>query len=57
MKSQVFKNFDLTILPSIGMILFLIIFLGMIIWIFRKDSKSIYKELSNIPLDEGKNNE
>lgn len=57
MKSQVFKNFDLTILPTIGMILFLTIFIGMIFWIYRKDSKDIYKELSQMPLDEGKSNE
>ncbi len=57
MKRQVFENFDLTILPSIGMILFLSVFLGMVIWVFRKNSKQIYSEMSQIPLEEERNHE
>ncbi|MCB9091929.1 MAG: CcoQ/FixQ family Cbb3-type cytochrome c oxidase assembly chaperone [Halobacteriovoraceae bacterium] len=57
MKSQVFENFDLTILPTIGMIVFLVVFLFVVIWVFRKNSKKIYTEMSNIPLNEGNNNE
>ena len=57
MKRQVFENFDLTILPSIGMILFLSVFLGMVIWVFRRNSKQIYNEMSQIPLEEERSHE
>ncbi len=57
MKKQVFESFDLTILPSIGMVLFLTVFIGMIIWVFRKNSKEIYQEMSQIPLEEGNDHE
>ena len=39
-------------LPVISMFMFLSIFLGSLIWVFRKGSKEVYSELSQLPLAE-----
>lgn len=54
MKKQVFENFDITLLPSLGMILFLVLFIGVVIWVFRKSSEKLYHEVENLPLEEAK---
>jgi cbb3-type cytochrome oxidase subunit 3 len=49
MRSQAFANFTITILPTIGLFIFLLIFICACLWVFRKDSKEYYKKLSSIP--------
>jgi hypothetical protein len=39
-----------TWLPVISMLLFLGVFLGVCIWVYRKDSSEIYRELGALPL-------
>jgi cbb3-type cytochrome oxidase subunit 3 len=52
MRSQIFKNFDLVLLPTWGMILFLTVFVGMFLWTFRKGSKKYYEEIQQLPISE-----
>ncbi|MBU6153010.1 MAG: CcoQ/FixQ family Cbb3-type cytochrome c oxidase assembly chaperone [Bdellovibrionales bacterium] len=39
-----------TWLPVISMFLFLAVFLGVCIWVYRKESTEIYRSLSALPL-------
>ena len=36
--------------PSIALIFFMLVFIGIVIWVFRQD-KSKYEELRHLPLD------
>ncbi|MEE3078471.1 MAG: cbb3-type cytochrome c oxidase subunit 3 [Bdellovibrionota bacterium] len=51
MRKEVFANMDLSTLPSIGLICFLAVFIGVLLWSYRKGSKDLYKEISNGILD------
>lgn len=53
MKSVVMANFSQIWLPTTALILFLSVFVVMMIFIWRKSSSNIYKEVSKLPLDEG----
>ena len=58
MKQVVLAGFNWTQLTEFALVLFFMLFAGMLIWIFRKDSNSIYKEAENMPLrEEGEHNE
>lgn len=52
MKSVALKNFPFTDLTVLGLVLFFSLFCMVIIWVFRKNSKTIYTELSNNILDQ-----
>jgi len=48
-------NLHWSTLPVISMFMFLSVFIGAILWVFRKDSTEIYNGLSALPLEkEGK---
>ena len=51
MKSVAFENFTMTYLPAIGLFLFLAVFIMACLWVFRKNSKEFYKDLSQIPFE------
>ena len=58
MKQVVLAGFNWTSLTNFALVLFLGLFIGMMIWVFRKDSKDIYREASSMPFaEEGENNE
>ena len=46
-----------TIMPVISMMLFMSVFFGALIWVFRKDSGKIYAELGQLPLKEDAHHE
>ena len=50
MKQSVLAGFDWTILTNIALLIFLTLFIGIVIWVFRKDSSKIYQEASSVPL-------
>ena len=54
MRKEVFANMDLSILPSIGLLCFLFVFIGVLFWIYRRGSKDLYKEISSTILEENK---
>ncbi len=41
-----------SLLPVISMFLFISVFLGALIWVFRKESTQVYAELGALPLDQ-----
>jgi cbb3-type cytochrome oxidase subunit 3 len=47
MKSVVLRNFDMTDLTIVGLLLFSFLFLSVVFWVFRRNSKKFYKQLSN----------
>jgi cbb3-type cytochrome oxidase subunit 3 len=54
MYKTVLKYFPLPDLVVAGQLLFFFIFLGALLWVFRRGSKEFYARLANIPLEEGK---
>lgn len=40
------------LMPSIALIIFLTFFIGMLIWVYRRDTQTI-DEISRLPLDDG----
>jgi len=42
-----------TTLPVVSMMMFFIVFLGVLVWVYRKDSTKVYHEMENLPLDSG----
>lgn len=41
-----------TTLPVVSMLMFAMVFVGVLLWSSRKESRSIYKEMENLPLEE-----
>jgi cbb3-type cytochrome oxidase subunit 3 len=41
-----------TMLPVVSMLMFAMVFVGVLLWSNRKESRSIYKEMENLPLEE-----
>ena len=39
-------------LPLIGLFLFLILFAGVLLWVYRKGSDQYYKEMGELPLEQ-----
>jgi cbb3-type cytochrome oxidase subunit 3 len=52
--SEVFKQFPMINLVLVGQLLFFTIFLGALLWVFRKGSKDFYQQLAELPLDQHK---
>lgn len=46
------KHFSDTYLTSIGLLIFFIFFVAVIVWVFRKGSKSFYNHAAQLPLIE-----
>jgi cytochrome c oxidase cbb3-type subunit 4 len=46
------RHFSDTDLAVVGMLIFLIFFVGVFLWTFRKSAGQIYDKLSKIPLEE-----
>lgn len=40
-----------TTLPVVSMLLFASIFVGVLIWVYRKESHRIYQEMGQLPLE------
>lgn len=53
MFKQVIANMDMAIFPTIALVLFLGVFIGATIWVFRKRSSEIYQEISLNALEDG----
>ena len=48
---HVLSYFPIKNLPIVGLLLFLILFTGVIIWVYRSGSDQFYKKMSELPLD------
>ena len=51
MLGTILANFDLPELPMIAMFIFLLQFIGVVIWVFRSGSKDLYKTINSMPLE------
>jgi cbb3-type cytochrome oxidase subunit 3 len=52
MKAEYLAHYGLTYLNCFGMLLFLAIFVGALIWVYRRSSKSFYQYMEALPLQE-----
>ena len=52
MKQIVLSNFDMPIIPIIGLTIFFIFFVSVLLWVYRKHSNQIHQEASQLPLQE-----
>ncbi len=55
MRKEVFANMDLSILPMIATLLFIAVFVGVCIWVFRRGSTEIYHKASTDLLEDDNN--
>ena len=55
MKSTVLANWNMPLLSSFALLLFVSVFAGVLFLIFRKNSKDLYNNVSQMPLNEGSN--
>ena len=42
-----------SILPVVSMMMFVGVFVGVLIWVNRRESTSVYREMENLPLENG----
>lgn len=54
MMSQVLAHFHLPFLSCLGLLLFLTVFVGSVLWVYREDSRAFYEQVQNFPFDEEK---
>ncbi len=57
MKSLVLSQWDLPLLPTIALLIFISLFVGVLWWVTREKNKSTYEEIKFLPLKEGNNHE
>jgi len=50
MKNEILSRTDLLFLPEISLVVFVLIFFGALLWIFRPGSKETYERRSRLPL-------
>lgn len=49
---DVLANLHWTALPVLSMLLFAAVFVGVLFWVFRKESNSIYHAMGQLPLQD-----
>ena len=52
MIQRVLTNYHLPLLTCVGLVIFLTVFFGVIVWVFRKGSSRFYSGMERIPLEE-----
>lgn len=52
MKSEVLAYYNMPDLSVLGLIIFLTVFVGMLVWVFHPWRRPIYEHLSVLPLKE-----
>lgn len=53
MKQLGLSAFTDTHLTALGLLIFFVFFLSVVLWVNRKDRKSFYQEMENMPLNDG----
>jgi cbb3-type cytochrome oxidase subunit 3 len=49
---QVLSNFPYALMPTAVMLLFLLFFISVVIWVYRKGSTEFYGQIEQLPLQE-----
>lgn len=52
MIQQALRNFQYPFLTSIGLLLFLAVFIGVLLWTFRKNGPDFYRIMESLPLED-----
>jgi cbb3-type cytochrome oxidase subunit 3 len=55
MISQALSHYQHTLLTCVGLLLFLGVFIGSLLWTFRKNGRDFYHFMENLPLEENQN--
>lgn len=55
MMKQALAFFPLKMWPLFGMAIFMVMFLGVLTWVYRRGSDLLYEEMSYLPLDKSEN--
>jgi cbb3-type cytochrome oxidase subunit 3 len=50
MKSEILTRTDLLFLPELSLVLFLMVFVGAIVWILRPGARAAYERRARLPL-------
>ena len=50
MKNEILSRTDLLLLPELSLVLFLLIFVGTLLWIFRPGARATYQRRAQLPL-------
>jgi cbb3-type cytochrome oxidase subunit 3 len=53
MRQEAFAKFTMMSLPTIGLVLFVVLFVSLIWWVSRNDSKKLYGKVDKFPLEDG----
>jgi cytochrome c oxidase cbb3-type subunit 4 len=51
MKSNGLKYFTDLFLTEVGLLIFVLVFISVIVWLFRKGSNQYYENIAQLPLD------
>lgn len=54
---EVLTKLDLGIIPNISLMMFVLFYLAMVVWVFRRGAGDYYFKMSRLPLEIGKNKE
>ena len=57
MKQQGLAYFTDTYLTLIAMVIFMLVFVGMVAWTYRRQAKEMYKKMAEMPLQEDQGHE
>jgi len=52
MKNEILSRTDLLFLPEISLVIFVAIFVGALVWIFRPGSAATYRSRSRLPFSD-----
>ena len=52
MKSDILSLTDLSLLPELSLLIFLAVFVGAVVWIFRPGSRQAYARRAQLALDD-----
>ena len=50
MKSEILSRTDLLFLPELSLVLFVLVFVGAIVWILRPGARAAYERRAQLPL-------
>lgn len=50
MKNEILSRTDLLVLPELSLLLFMLIFAGALVWIFRPGARAAYERRARLPL-------
>lgn len=53
MKQEGLKYFTETHLTALGLLIFFLFFIGVLFWVYRKSSSSLYSKMEQMPLKDG----